>query len=141
MRKLALAFAVAVVPSFAVAASFGHMVGHPVGRGQSAFHVFAHHGFFHRTLGHRHARIFHHHPFFVWPLYGYTEAYDVPPYGYTGAYDVPPYAPGYIANELTPYTDTHGVLPIATRSLGCQQQKVSVQSEHGEMSEVTIVRC
>ena len=66
MRKLVLAFAVAVVPSFAVAASFGHMVGHPVGRGHSAFHVFAHHGFFHRALGHRHARIFHHHPFFVW---------------------------------------------------------------------------
>ena len=68
-------------------------------------------------------------------------AYDVPPYGYTGTYDVPPYVPDYSGNELTPNPDTIGVPPIATRSLGCQQQKVSVPSENGEMREVTIVRC
>jgi len=49
--------------------------------------------------------------------------------------------PDYTANELTPNPDTIGVPPIATRSLGCQQQKVSVPSENGEMREVTIVRC
>ena len=141
MRKLALAFAIAILPSFAVAASFGHMVGHPGGRGHGAFHGFAHPSFSHRTLGRHHARIFRHQPFFVWPLYGYYGAYDVPPYGYTGTYDVPPYVPDYTANELTPNPDTIGVPPIATRSLGCQQQKVSVPSENGEMSEVTIVRC
>ena len=141
MRKLALAFAVAFLPSFAVAASFGHMVGHPGGRGHGAFHGFAHHSFFHRTLSHHHARIFRHNPFFVWPQYGYSGAYDVPPYDYTGAYDVPPYVPDYTANELMPNTYPIGVPPIAARSLGCQQQKVSVQSENGEMREVTIVRC
>ena len=141
MRKLALAFAVAFLPSFAVAASFGHMVSHPGGRSHGAFHGLAHHSFFHRTLGHHHARIFRHHPFFVWPLYGYSGAYDVPPYDYTGAYDAPPYVPDYTANELMPNTYTIGVPPIPAPSLGCQQQKVSVQSENGEMREVTIVRC
>jgi hypothetical protein len=137
MRKLAIALPIALLPSFAVAESGGHMAGHmggPVHGFHSGFHFVA--------PSNRHARLIRHHRTFVqWPLYGYGGTYAVPSY----PADDTSYPPDDVGAEPAPDKVTQDPAPVPTpapaRSVGCQQQVVPVDSEDGGNRAVTIFRC